>query len=305
MSELSGKLLRAARHPLRTVRRVLGMDPGDGAEHKERLFLRYGELARQQGFDRLYVALSFDCDTPEAAAAERLDAWLRGRGLKASYAVPGATLRQGAEVYRRIAGAGAEFMNHGMRPHTEWRDGRYWSATFYDRMTPDEVREDIRCGHETVLEIIGRAPVGFRAPHFGSFQSSEQRELIYETLRPLGYVYASSTLPALGLENGPLVDVGGMVELPLSGSYAAPQSILDSWAYVESPYRPVVRDEYAALFVETVDQLLSLRVPGLLNYYVDPPHVHQSSAFSGALEHLLIRGIRTLELREIMEKRRR
>ena len=60
-------------------------------------------------------------------------------------------------------------------------------VTFYDQMSAAEVEADIRRGHETVTKVMGEAPRGFRAPHFGSFQSPNQLALIYRVVRDLGY----------------------------------------------------------------------------------------------------------------------
>jgi peptidoglycan/xylan/chitin deacetylase (PgdA/CDA1 family) len=268
----------------------------------EMLFSEYGRLAQQQGFNRLYVVLSFDCDTPEdIPAAETLHTWLSQRGVKATYAVPGAQLLQGADTYRRLLEAGAEFINHGARPHAEWRDGRYWSMTFYNEMTVEEVAEDIQKGHEICRRVLGCSPVGFRAPHFGYFQSPEQREILYSVLRELGYAYSTSTLPAYGLTHGPVVRENGIMEIPLSGSYTDPFTILDSWNNIVSPYEPIVQRQYAEQFTQTVDKFLELGMPGVLNYYVDPAHVCKGKVFHQAVEHLLDREVETLYFGELLQ----
>ncbi len=298
------------RHPLNSTRRALelaglirtaSLSPNPDAPTRE-LFLEYSRLARAQGFDRLYVILSFDCDTPEdIPAAEQLDAWLRARNIPATYAVPGAMLQQGSEVYRRIADTGAEFINHGALPHAEWRDGRYWSVTFYHEMSPAEVRADIRRGHEIVQQVVGKTPVGFRAPHFGLFQLPEQRTILYSALRELHYQYSTSTMPELAYQSGPVIDVNGLCEIPLSGSYASPLQILDSWGHVESPFHPVAKDEYADLFIQTVERLLALNVCGVLNYYVDPAHVQLSPAFYRAMEFLIERNVPSIQYGQLLE----
>lgn len=267
-------------------RRCLDKDAAASISDADRLFLNYSDLAQRQGFDRLNILLSFDCDTPDdIKAAEHVSGWLAQRNIQAAFAVPGVLLEQGVDVYRRIAGNGGDFINHGARPHTEWREGRYWSVNSYHTSTRQEIEDDIHAGHEIALRVLGRAPVGFRAPHFGNFQKPEQRVIIYETLRSLGYAYSSSTLPELGFQHGPALDAGGLWEFPLSGTIAAPYSAFDSWSYVVSPYQPVVREEYGDLFIRTLTRLLELEVCGVLNYYVDPAHVRQAGAFYRALEY--------------------
>jgi peptidoglycan/xylan/chitin deacetylase (PgdA/CDA1 family) len=300
------RTLKAIRHPVRTVRQLLEKPerPPDTPQtlppQQDTIFIEYGRLARQQGFEHLCVVLSFDCDTPEdISAAEHVHTWLSKRGLKATYAVPGTQLLEGAQTYRRIFEMGADFINHGARPHMEWRDGRYWSITFYNEMTPEEVIEDIKKGHEICQKVLDCSPVGFRAPHFGYFQAEEQRGLMYATLKQLGYRYDTSTLPQFGLTYGPFVDVGNLYEVPLCGSYADPYTILDSWNYTYSPYYPVVKQNYASLFMETVDRLLALDVPGVLNYYVDPAHVFRSDAFYQAMAYVLERGLMSLHYNDL------
>jgi hypothetical protein len=306
------RLIRALRHPLAPLRQVLGnqkenvQSESSASQTTNELFLKYGSLARAQGLNQLYVLLSFDCDTSEdIAAAEYLDSWLRPRDIKATYAVPGAQLQEGADIFRKLAEMGSDFINHGARPHAEWRDGRYWSITFYHEMSPQEVVEDITNGHEIFCRILQRTPVGFRAPHFGLFQAPEQRELIYSTLRNLGYRYSTSTLPELGLNHGPMVDMGELWEIPLSGSYASPFEILDSWSYVESPYNPTVKPEYVSYFMQTVEQLLVLGVSGVLNYYVDPSHVYKAEAFYRAIEYLLEKKVQTIKFGWLLERAKR
>ncbi len=305
MKEILFKTLKTVRHPGSILHRLFEkpveaqpiLPPSPDA-----LFLEYGRSSRQQGFDRLYVALSFDCDTPEdIPAAEHLHTWLSKRGLKATYAVPGAQLLEGAPTYRRIFEMGADFINHGARPHAEWRDGRYWSITFYNEMDTEEVIKDIKNGHAICQNVLGCSPVGFRAPHFGYFQTPEQREVLYSILRELNYEYSTSTLPGYGLKHGPVVKENGIKELPLSGSYVDPFTILDSWNYVVSPSEPELKPQYGDLFMQTVDKLLELDVPGVLNYYVDPAHVFKGDVFYHAMEHLLQRGIETLYFREMLE----
>ena len=107
---------------------------------------RYRQLAQQEGFRDLFLVLSFDCDTREdAEAALQVHDRLKGLGVPAVYAVPGDLLRKSADVYRRIADAGGEFINHGYHDHTYFDRalGRYASQFFYDRLPLETVRNDI------------------------------------------------------------------------------------------------------------------------------------------------------------------
>lgn len=256
---------------------------------------RYVEHARAAGVDRLYLLLTFDCDTDlDIDVVGELDRELRSRGIKAGYAVPGAQLRKSPGTWRRVAEGGAEFLNHGDRAHAEFRDGRYWPVTFYDKMTAAEVVADVQAGDRTVREIAGVAPVGFRAPHFGSFQSAEQLDLLYQTVKPLGYTYCSTTTPALALTRGPVVRMDGMVELPTLGSYRNPTTLLDSWTYLTDRTHYALGDTYAELFIETIERMSAERLPAILTYYADPSHVTGQKPFTAVLDAIVAAGVPSL-----------
>ena len=260
-------------------------DPGQA-------FQTYGRLARAAGIDRLFLFLSFDCDTDEdIAAAAELDPWLRRLGVRTTYAVPGRQLEKGEATWRRLAEAGAIFMNHGGFPHAEWRGDRYHSITFYEQMAQDDVVTDIEEGDRCVRKVIGAAPRGFRAPHFGMYQRPDQLGLVHATARRLGYAYCSTTVPSYALKYGPVVQLDGLVEIPCFGSWSAPETILDSWTYLADRRDYRLKDEYYELFAETVERMLAQQVPGVLVYYADPSHVLGQPPFRRAIELAVARGV--------------
>ena len=259
----------------------------------------YAEHCRACGVDRLYLLLTFDCDTDgDIDVVGNLHADLHRRGIKAGYAVPGAQLSKAPETWRAVADRGAEFLNHGGRAHAEFRDGRYWPVTFYERLAAAEVVADIELGHRIVCDVAGVTPVGFRAPHFGSFQQPANLDLIYRTIKPLGYTYGSTTTPTLALERGPVVDMGGIVELPTMGSYRNPTTLLDSWTYLTDRVHYTLGDEYAELFIETVERMTEAGLPGILTYYADPSHVHGQKPFERALDAIVRHQVPSLTGRE-------
>jgi peptidoglycan/xylan/chitin deacetylase (PgdA/CDA1 family) len=263
----------------------------------------YGERARAAGVDRLYLLLTFDCDTDlDIAAAPQLARELGSRGIKAGYAVPGAQLRKSPEVWRGIAGGGSEFLNHGDRAHAEFRDGRYWPMTFYEKLSEAEVVADIEAGDRAVREVTGTAATGFRAPHFGSFQEPDQLDLLYRTVRRLGYRYCSTTTPALALSRGPVVKMNDIVELPTLGSYRHPTTLLDSWTYLTDRVNYTLGDTYAELFVETIQQMSRENIPGILTYYGDPSHVTGMKPFATVLDAIVRHGIPSLHGREAIDR---
>ena len=265
-------------------------------------FARYRAAARTLGFNAPTLLLSFDCDTDwDIDVVARLDGFLTERGIAATYAVPGAQLRKGRETYARLAARGAEFMNHGACAHAQWHDDRYHPITFYDRISAQDVVDDIEQGHEIVREITATAPIGFRAPHFGSFQSDDDLALIYRTIGALGYRYASTTIPARGLANGPAYRVAGIIEFPTFGSWSAPTTILDSWTYLTDRRHYALGEEYFVRFSETLDAVSRTGTPALLTWYADPSHVWQQAPFMKAMDLIAERNIPSLRGRDLVE----
>ncbi len=258
-------------------------------------YTAYARRARQIGFDDIVLFLSFDCDTDldPKASLEVMDL-LDPLGIKATFAVPGVQLERGAATYRRIAGRGAEFMNHGHLPHAEWRGDRYVGITFYETMPLAAVEADIRRGHDTVTAVIGRPPLGFRAPHFGHFQKPRQLALVHRLAAALGYRYCSTTLPAYGLEHGPVHVANDVVELATFGTLRCPLSVLDSWSHLSNRCQYALSRTYEALLIETVEALRGARMPALLTWYADPCHVAGQAPFERAMRHLAGLGIASL-----------
>lgn len=255
----------------------------------------YSRKAKRLGLSEPLLILSFDCDTPEdAQASQKLFEWLEERGVPATFAVPGHTLEEGASIYRDIASAGAEFINHGGLPHAEYRDGRYWSITFYHEMGDDGVRRDIEEGHALVSEVTGKTPIGFRAPHFGFYKKAEQLALQYSVLQTLGYQFSTSTIPACAIRKGPAYRCGDIWEIPLTGRANAPLSLLDSWSLIENPYTPVITNVYKERFINTVNLVARNRIPAVLNYYVDPAHIIKNGVFFDSVEYALGKGIKPI-----------
>ena len=266
----------------------------------------YFRLANQQGIHRPYLFLSFDCDTDlDAEVVECVHNFLDELGISATYAVPGEQLKRCPDPYRRLAARGAEFINHGGLPHAKW-DGNQWvGITFYSDMKPEEVSADIRLGHDIVCDIIGKQPIGFRAPHFGSYQNPDQLNLIYNTTKQLGYEYCSTTIPASGLKYGPAYLTNGMYEFPCFGSIRNPGTILDSWTYLIDKKNYTLDTQYQKLMDETIQQVLTAEVPAIFTWYGDPCHVNGQQPFINAMKNLADSGIKSLNGRELLEIVRR
>jgi hypothetical protein len=254
------------------------------------LHQRYQYLAREQGFKRAHFLLTFDCDTDlDIAVVGDVHNKLHQIGITPVYAVPGELLERGAIAYRAIADMGAEFINHGYREHAVF-DGstnNYVSTVFYDQLTNSEVVNDIRRGHQSVINIIGRCPTGFRVPHFGTYAKQTQLNFLYEQLEILGYRFSSSSLPQLGFEQGPAKRLGSsLCELPVTGCHDKPLHILDSWGFRFAPGRTVNQNDYIIQLNKITRHFLDSHRVGLINLYADPSQVYDWPEFFEALRPL-------------------
>jgi peptidoglycan/xylan/chitin deacetylase (PgdA/CDA1 family) len=251
------------------------------------LYGRYGKLAKRQGLDRPYFILSFDCDTEkDAAVVEEVHNRLVGIGVHPVYAVPGELMEKHANVFKRIASTGSEFMNHGYKIHTYYDDtiSDYQSCFFYDRISEDRIIEDITKGHDTHLHVLGKAPNSFRVPHFGTFQRRRQLKFLHHCLSRLGYQFSSSTEPLYAFRYGPLKDVGNRLrEVPVSGCFDDPLIILDSWGFMIRKFGNRNEELYKEQMKKMVLWFTKRKLPGLLNFYADPSHVIHSNSFFEAI----------------------
>jgi peptidoglycan/xylan/chitin deacetylase (PgdA/CDA1 family) len=246
---------------------------------------RHARLTRLAGIDRLYLVLSFDCDTvDDAAVAWRVHERLSALEVRPVYAVPGALLQQAPDTYRRIARTGAEFLNHGGTEHTYFDHelDRHASSFFYGELEPARVIQDVEDGHRMVEEIIGRRPIGFRTPHFGTYQRPEQLLHLHGVLRQLGYRFSTSTTPRFGLRHGPISSRFGLPELPVTGVPTSPFEILDTWAFFAAPDRIHAPADYVREAHILADALADLGA-GVINVYGDPIHIHDRPEFFEAV----------------------
>jgi hypothetical protein len=245
------------------------------------LYQRYRRAAERAGFRQLYLVVSFDCDTREDAdTVLQVHDRMRQLGVTPVYAVPGELLNKSERVYREVAQAGGEFINHGYRDHTffDQARGHYASCFFYDQLPLETVREDIVQGDRNLRSTLGVEPRGFRAPHFGTFQRPAQLRFQHGVLQNLGYSFSTSTLPLYAYRYGPAFRDFGVLELPVSGMGSMPLRILDSWTCFAAPGRRFGPNDFVREGRLSGEKFQSLGI-GLLNFYADPSHIHDRTEF--------------------------
>jgi hypothetical protein len=113
-------------------------------------------------------------------ALPRLAALFEAHGVPATFFAIARDLEQAhaAEALRALAQRGHEVGNHSY-------DHRYDLT----RMTPDQMREQVQRGIETIERAVGERPVGFRAP---GYTFTDQ---LAHVLQELGVEYDSSVFP--------------------------------------------------------------------------------------------------------------
>jgi hypothetical protein len=246
---------------------------------------RLARLGAVAGLRKPAFVMSFDCDTDrDIEVGWTVHCRLLDMGINAVYAVPGENLERGADLWRRIAATGAEFLNHGYREHTVYRDGRYVSTLFYDQMPPGEVEADVLKGHETVARIVGQAPDGFRAPHFGTYRKASELRGLHAILARLSYRFSSSTIPYVGLRNGPFTRRYGLTEIPVTGCPDYPLQILDSYSFrfAGNGHGPEGYIRQMARWAS----LLESGSPLFVNLYCDPSQVADWPEFFTAIRRM-------------------
>ena len=235
------------------------------------------------------IVLSFDCDTyKDIDVVGKLHEQLVCRQISASYAIPGELLLEGFSEYAAVRAAGAEIINHGYKSHTVLHgENNYVSTLFYDQLSSAEWKADILYGHETIMDLFGHAPVGFRTPHFGTFQGRKRLRELHAYLAELGYQYSTSTTPTTALLNGTIWrSESGIFELPVAGCYSQPARILDSFGFRYSHSRD--KDMEKNYLVE-LSKLINFVFEqddglGVINIYVDPSQVFDWPMFYDALD---------------------
>ena len=255
----------------------------------ESLLRKNARLCRRAGMQRPNFILSFDCDTEkDFAVVGDVHARLHDIGIMPAYAVPGELLERGAVHYTKVAETGAEFLNHGHAEHTifDEKKNAYICTLYYHLLSQEAVQQDIISGHETVMKVLGKSPLGFRAPHFGSYQKPADLRFMHGVLKEKGYRYSSSTIPLYGLKHGPVFDRFGLLEIPVTGCAHWPATILDSYTFRFSPGDKFTPKSYVTEVKALAARMDEVKAPFLVNIYADPSQVYDWPEFFEAMKTL-------------------
>lgn len=107
-----------------------------------------------------FLALTFD-DGPHPTNTPRLLDILRSRNVKATFFVVGTNAKRYPDILRRIVAEGHEIANHTV------------SHGNITKMSPDEVRSELRNANEAIVSATGITPRLFRPP-YGAITSSQK-----------------------------------------------------------------------------------------------------------------------------------
>lgn len=237
---------------------------------------------------RVSLCLSFDCDTPkDAEVMPHLLALLEKYQIPASFAVIGALVEETPAVYKKIVAAGHEILSHGYSKHTEIdAQGEYHSTMFYHELSPEQIEDEIVQNHKCLENVFGIQVMGFRTPHFGTFQLPQQISLLYSLLKKHGYRYSSSVMMLYAKQRGYLKFGEGIREFPLSAIVGMPLSVFDSWSLLRAPGRDFTDADFFPLFRRMIDIALKSSRPIFLNVYFDPSHVVGFDGFEACLQYV-------------------
>lgn len=223
------------------------------------------------------MSLSFDVDYPEdVQSLPDVCDFLDKLGLKASFAVIGRLVETYPDQHRAVLNAGHEIINHTYS-HPE-NELLHPHERFDDLSAQDQKDQILRC-HRICQDLLGVAPQGFRAPHFGNVES----RLFYETLAGLGYRFSSSLSSAASPGFGLPFSTGcGVWEFPVSCCPQHPFAVLDTWhSFRKQKARHREKGRFSGLVGELVE--LASRYRGYLNLYLDPRDLVESEEVRLAL----------------------
>lgn len=258
-----------------------------GSKIVRRALITRAMRVRGKRIDRPCLLVSFDCDTgKDIEVVPDVRDRLAQSGIRANYAVPGAILEASPEMFRELA-CDAELLNHGYAQHTRFvaPTRTYESTLSYRGLARHVIEADVIKGHRSHEAVLGKAPGGFRTPHFGSFDRRRDLTFLWSLLGSLGYRYSSSTSPRHAIIHGALWRVGhGLVEIPLTPRLDHPLQVLDSWSFRFAPGRRVDERDFEDQLGHLLNRLGADRHPLIVNIYADPSQVWDWPGFYKTVE---------------------
>jgi polysaccharide deacetylase family protein (PEP-CTERM system associated) len=146
-------------------------------------------------------------DGRAAVATRRLLDLLDRAGARGTFFVLDPVARQDPGLLREIARRGHEVASHGFAHRHLAQDG------------PEGFRAGLLAARDRLADLLGRAPLGFRAPYFSLTPAAAWAPGI---LAEAGFAYSSSVLPAWnplagwpGAPRRPFLWPAGVLELPV------------------------------------------------------------------------------------------
>jgi hypothetical protein len=129
--------------------------------------------------------------------------------------------------------------------------------------------------------------MGFRTPHFGTFQQPDQINGLYKLLKKHNFRYSSSVLMWYAHRQQRFAEpTASFWEFPISARVGPPISLIDSWNMIIKDHQ---RNRTARL-KEAWDQALAVAMsssrPTYLNVYFDPAHVVNYRPFESMLKKI-------------------
>lgn len=225
---------------------------------------------------KISFTLSFDCDNPEDhQCLPWLLSLLEKHQITASFAVSGEVVSKNIEAYKTLVDSGHEIINHGYSIHLYSDEkGQKHPSMFYETLGTDEIVNEIEKNDQFLKRKLGIKPIGFRTPHFGTFQNRDQLTFLHKIIKEKGYKYSSSsTIFEAKSNNFVGMSKNGIWEFPLSAIPKFPLSTFDSWALLASPDTKFQKEDFTNLFGLMVGYALKSRKPVFLNVYFDPIHI--------------------------------
>jgi peptidoglycan/xylan/chitin deacetylase (PgdA/CDA1 family) len=226
------------------------------------------------------VTISFDCDTErDVAAFPAILDILSKHGVRASFAVIGSLLRESPDSYRTVLDGGHELFCHGNSRHTSTDGTKYHSDLFYEELSWEEIESEVERSRAAIMETLGVEPLGFRTPHFGTFQRREQVDRLFRILERHNLRYSSSLLMWHARSQDRLGASEDVIEFPLSTSVGPPISIIDSWNMIIRDRERGRPPRLERAFFRALREVRQAASPVYLNVYFDPSHVFEYPPF--------------------------